>query len=268
MASGEGAEASASRGGVDKGDYRERIARLTDKLNVVHETSGTHATTENTKVSKLDFLHDKVKKLDERVATSQDLAQKKFSALKEQLGKFQKDLEVERDTRDRLAKTKTDEIVCIDRALQQNLEAEQQALRETETRILQLFESKTHSLKEEMTSSGRLRMENEANLRRYLDQDIPKLYEALKEEVSNREAMEQRMLRKAMEEVAQLQTAISEERKAREDTEEAMLRMMEDVVTKMQGEIASERRERERTEEMLLTLLNETCSKMQVASVQ
>merc|ERR1711972_18576 len=100
------------------------------------------------------------------------------------------------------------------------------------------FESKTNSIREEMQTSGRLRMDSEANLRRYLEVDIPKLYESLKEEVSNREAMEQRMLRKAMEEVAQLQGAVLAEKKAREDTEEAMLRMMEDVVLKMQGEIA------------------------------
>jgi len=129
-----------------------------------------------------------------------------------------------------------------------------------------LFESKTNSLKEEITTAGRLRMDNEANLRRYLDVDIPKLYEALREEVAQRENMEQRMLKKAIEECAQLKTAISEEKKARIDTEEAMLRMMEDVVTKMQGEISSERRDRERTEEMLMNLLNETCDRLQNAS--
>merc|ERR1719424_1571342 len=121
-------------------------------------------------------------------------------------------------------------------------------------------------LKDEILHSGAVRMDNESKLRRFLEVDIPKLYEGLKEEVENREQMEQRMLKKAMDEVTQLQGAILSEKKAREDTEEAILRMMEDVVSKMQGEIQTEKRERERTEEMLLMLLNDTCHNLQVAS--
>lgn len=252
-----GGSSAGSRGKVD---YRERIARLSEKLNVVQEDS------RDDKDARIDALQAKLKQLDERVASSQDISQKKFSTLKEQLIKFQRELDAERKTREGQAQGKQDEIGQLRLQLQSSLEAEQEVLRETENRILSLFESKTSSLKDDMIKSGRLRMDNEANLRRYLEVDIPKLYESLKEEVGNREAMEQRMLCKAMDEVTQLQSAILEEKKAREDTEEAMLRMMEDVVTKMQGEIAAERRERERTEEMLLNLLNETCQKLHLAS--
>eukprot|EP00933_Yihiella_yeosuensis_P016713 TRINITY_DN14170_c2_g3_i1.p1 TRINITY_DN14170_c2_g3~~TRINITY_DN14170_c2_g3_i1.p1 ORF type:complete len:264 (+),score=80.06 TRINITY_DN14170_c2_g3_i1:109-900(+) len=245
-----------------KGDYIERIARLSEKLTAANEV-GTH---QDEKGLRSELLQAKLTTLDERVSTCQDLSHKKFMALKEQLLKFQKDLDSERTLREASEQAKTEEVVSLDASLQANLRAEQEALRETETRVLSIFETKTNTLKEEMIRSGKLRMENEANLRRYLEVDIPKLYESLKEEVSNREAMEQRMLQKAMDEVTELQSAVLEEKKAREDTEEAMLRMMEDVVTKMQAEIANERRERERTEEMLLTLLNETCQKLQMAS--
>jgi len=216
--------------------------------------------------SKYDFLQEKLRKLDDRVAISSSVSTKKFASLKEQLVRFQKELDGEREHRESFSKAKSAELITANEALEEALLAEQAALRETEARIVNLFESKTNSLKEEITTAGRLRMDNEANLRRYLDVDIPKLYEALREEVAQRENMEQRMLKKAIEECAQLKTAISEEKKARIDTEEAMLRMMEDVVTKMQGEISSERRDRERTEEMLMNLLNETCDRLQNAS--
>jgi len=242
------------------GSYRERIARLSDKLCVLHEGLDTDRN------MRYQHLQGKMKQLDDRLTASQDSASHKFSVLKDQLLLFQNELDAERIRREDLAHAKHDEIARVDAALQAKLLSEQEARRETESRILSTFEEKTNAIKEEVAKNGKYRMDNEANLRRYLEVDIPKLYESLKEEVQNRELMEQRMLKKAMDEVTQLQGAILNEKKAREDTEEAMLRMMEDVVAKMQSEIANERRERERTEEMLITLLNDTCHKLQVAS--
>mmetsp|Transcript_54673 Transcript_54673/g.98207 ORF Transcript_54673/g.98207 Transcript_54673/m.98207 type:complete len:262 (-) Transcript_54673:143-928(-) len=240
--------------------YRDRVARLTDKLSVLHEGLDQDRNT------RFDHLQGKMKQLDERLSVSQDAAAKKFGILKEQMLIFQEDLKNERMHRENLAETKEQEINRVDTNLKSILQSEQDSRRETEEKILKTFEEKTAQLKDEINQSGRVRMDNEATLRRFLEVDIPKLYEGLKEEVQNRETMEQRMLKRAMDEVTQLQGAILAEKKAREDTEEAMLRMMEDVVAKMQAEIQTERRERERTEEMLLSLLNDTCHKLQVAS--
>jgi len=242
------------------GDYRDRIARLSDKLCVLHEGL------DNDRSTRFEHLQGKVRHLDERLTASQDSGAKKFALLKQQLVGVHRDLDQEREHRVSMEEAKHHEVSEVNAALQAALNAEQEARKETEANILKVFEAKTDSLKEELEKAGRLRGDTEANLRRYLEFDIPKLYESLKEEVDNREAMEQRMLRVALEEVTQLQSAILAEKKAREDSEEAMLRMMEDVVTKMQGEIAAERRERERTEEMLLNLLHDTCSKLEKTS--
>merc|ERR1712224_719411 len=176
-----------------------------------------------------------MKHLDERLAASQDAATKKFNVLKDQMFIFQDALKEERVFREELEVSKEKEIVKVDAALQATLQAEQEALRATSEKILKVFEDKTACLKDEISSSSKVRTENEARLRRFLEVDIPKLYEGLKEEVENREIMEQRMLKKAMDEVTQLRGAILAEKKAREDTEEAIIRMMEDVVSKMQA---------------------------------
>eukprot|EP00411_Alexandrium_monilatum_P051800 CAMPEP_0175429572 /NCGR_PEP_ID=MMETSP0095-20121207/51424_1 /TAXON_ID=311494 /ORGANISM="Alexandrium monilatum, Strain CCMP3105" /LENGTH=385 /DNA_ID=CAMNT_0016729019 /DNA_START=53 /DNA_END=1208 /DNA_ORIENTATION=- len=241
-------------------DYRDRTARLSDKLLVLHEGLDQDRNT------RFEYLQGKVKQLDERVSVSQDATTRKFSVLKDQLGAFQAELGREGLSRERMAREAREELARVDAALQAGLASEQEARRESEARILHGFEAKTTALKDELGKSGRLRLESESSLRRYLEVDIPRLYESLKEEVENREAMEQSMLRRAMEEVTQVQGAILEEKRAREEAEEAMLRMMEDVVAKVQAEIASERRERERTEEMLTHLLHETCQKLHTAS--
>ena len=49
-------------------------------------------------------------------------------------------------------------------------------------------------------------------------------YDSLRDEVGNREAMENRILKRANEEIGRLQDSIVAEKRAREETEEAMLR--------------------------------------------
>merc|ERR1712196_566310 len=109
---------------------------------------------------------------------------------------FQSALKSEQENRDAFQQRKEQEIVLIDQSLQATLSAEQEARREAEEKIIRVFEEKNTLLKDEILASGQVRMDNEAKLRRFLEVDIPKLYEGLKEEVENREAMEQRMLKK------------------------------------------------------------------------
>merc|ERR1712054_683142 len=97
------------------------------------------------------------------------------------------------------------DIGSLDGRLQKALEEEQKARREAEQEVLRTFEERTNSVKEQIAKEGRVRMDNEAKLRSFLEVDIPNLYDKLKEEVHSREAMEQRMLDKAMEEVTHLQ---------------------------------------------------------------
>merc|ERR1719261_2117275 len=118
---------------------------------------------------------------------------------------FQDAVKNEREFREQFCEAKEKEILKVDAALQATLQSEQDARREAEQKIRRVFEDKTTYLKDEISHSGKVRMDNEAKLRRFLEVDIPKLYEGLKEEVENREAMEQRMLKTAMDEVTKLQ---------------------------------------------------------------
>merc|ERR1712048_973026 len=190
----------------------------------------------------------------------------KYNVVKGQFSIFEDAIKVEKAKREELAHSKTAEIAEFAQTLDAALKAEQNSLRSSEERILQVFESKRVAIRDDMLSVGRTASNNEANLRRYLEDDVPKLYEMLREETKSREQMEKQMLSVAMSEVVELQGVIAAEKKAREDTEEVMLRMMEDAVAKMQTDIANERRERKHTETMLLNLLQETCTKLQVTS--
>eukprot|EP00913_Durusdinium_trenchii_P014541 g13641.t1 len=184
----------------------------------------------------------------------------------DQLIKFQRDFDEERLSREALTEARSKELSAADLRLQQALETEQQARRDAEAQVLRSFDERTAVLREDGA---------EAALRRYVDVDIPKLYESLRDEAQSRETMEDRIVRRASDEINRLQEAILTEKKAREDTEEALLRMMEDRMIHDDslrchgatvGEEFFERADRETTEETLLKLLEETCNKLNTAS--
>eukprot|EP00439_Symbiodinium_sp_Y106_P047730 s356_g6.t1 len=267
--------------GAAGGNYYERINRLSERL------SGLQQGLEHERNSRFDQLSQRMYDVDLKLQQSQEPSDAKQSLrsqgeLSDQLLKFQRDFDEERLGREAMTESRSKELGAADMRLQQALEAEQQARRDAEAKVLRTFDERTALLREEIAREGRSRAEAEAALRRYVDVDIPKLYESLREEAQSRETMEDRIVRRASDEIARLQEAILTEKKAREDTEEALLRMMEDslaccsstfrlfgimdTVAKMRAEIAQERADRETTEETLLKLLEETCNKLNAAS--
>jgi len=252
-----------------RGEKRDsqRMTVWGDKITELSDTLlGLHAGIDDERNDRFEKLQAKIRGLDDRLAAWQNAGAKEFSSVKDQLLLFQDELDGERHKREALCARKAAEIAQLDKELKGALEAEQNNLRQTESRILQVFDNKTNGLEDEMSRMGRAAGDNLANLRRYLEEDVPRLYSMLREETQSREVMEREMLATAMEEVRELQEVIVAEKRAREDTEEVMLRMMEDAVAKMQGELVNERRERKQTEQMLLNLLHETCDKLHVTS--
>ena len=61
------------------------------------------------------------------------------------------------------------------------------------------------------------------NLRGYLENDIPMLYETLKQGVQEREQTEELISKQVSDEFANVQTGISDEKRLREEQEEVML---------------------------------------------
>lgn len=241
-------------------DYHAHVVNISDRL------TNLQLNLEEERNFRFDHLNAKMVAIGERLGISQDAAILKYKGLKVDLVCFQKEAVRMRTERGELAERKTEEIRDLDERLQQRLDAEQSACRESEQRVVSLFEARTEAVRKEITRETASREAYEGNLRRYLEFDIPKITERLRDEVSNREAMEMRIVKSATAEIMALEEEVMAEKKAREDTEEAMLRMMEDLVSKMQNDIALERRDRARKEEFLMKLLDDTCAKLHMAS--
>ena len=70
-------------------------------------------------------------------------------------------------------------------------------------------------------------------LHKYLEEDIPALYECLKGGIGEREQTEELLQRQVHDEFQSIHSLIVEEKKAREEQEEAMLEMLKEIIGKV-----------------------------------
>ena len=110
------------------------------------------------------------------------------------------------------------------------------------------------------------RTESVENFKFYLETEVPKIVEQMKNEQGDREEGDAMLNKMIDEEFAKLADVLSSEKKAREETEEAFLDMLRSIINKIKAELENEKKQRESTEEMLLSLLEETCNKLDVAA--
>jgi len=218
------------------------------------------------KTSKIEFLHQRVNDVQERLTEVSDQTGKKFSVVKENIAKIQKQIEDEKQKTESLLESKNHYIKVLENKIFERFDQEAQIRKEIEKKLFALIEDKFNSLKIEISKESRNRFESIENLKNYLENDVPKLQGLLKFEQSEREENDNGILKKTNEEVQTVQNQIQTEKKTREETEEAILEMLRIMITRMKSDIENERKERETTEETLLSLLEDTCNKLNAAS--
>jgi len=234
---------------------------------MVHRVGGQISVLSNAKDAernrKSQDMWARMKQLDERISAVQDAGVKKFVQVGSQLQQLERAVQEMRLNTHALTQAKRRELAARGAALEADARAQQNGLKGASDRVLHIFNKKANAVHDDFLRVEQGRAENEANLRRFLEEDIPRLYKGLKEEADSREAAEQDMLDNVLAQVADLRETLAAERKARENSEEAMVRTLEAVVAKMQSALQKETEERQRTEEMLQNLLQATCHKIE-----
>lgn len=217
------------------------------------------------KTSKIEFLHQRVNDVQERLTEVSEQTNKKFSVVRENIAKIQKQIEEEKQKTESLLESKNYYIKVLENKIFERFDQESQIRKEIEKKLFALIEDRFNGLKIEISKESRNRYESIENLKNYLENDVPKLQGLLFEQ-SEREENDNQILKKTNEEVGNVQNFISSEKKSREETEEAILEMLRIMITRMKSDIENERKERETTEETLLSLLEDTCNKLNAAS--
>ncbi|KAF4653151.1 hypothetical protein FOZ61_009161 [Perkinsus olseni] len=218
-------------------------------------------------IVRLANLNEHLTDINSKLDNHQASISSNMNTLKEDILRLHKIMDDEREKRDGISKVQEEEMQNLDKRLQEAIEKEQESRREAENELITKLKDKTDKIRCEFDKHIEDDESREVStLRKYIEVDLPKLEDTLREGDLSKENMERELLGEANDEIKRLEEALNRERAQREETEEAMLRMMEDVVAKMQSEMAEERRNREATEESLLKLLEETCNKLNDAA--
>jgi hypothetical protein len=136
------------------------------------------------------------------------------------------------------------------------LEEHGQRRKEKESKLIAAIEEKTEEIHRELLRE-RTGDEREAMLG-----DLPMLKENLGILVSEREEMEQSLIRQTSEEFDRIREDLEEERRARELGEDEIANLVREVTLQLQERVLVEKAERERMEESILELLEETCTRL------
>mmetsp|Transcript_7837 Transcript_7837/g.11558 ORF Transcript_7837/g.11558 Transcript_7837/m.11558 type:complete len:253 (-) Transcript_7837:801-1559(-) len=234
----------------------ERIQKISERLSNIRSNVGQE------KVSRIDDLERRYQSLESQMWENNETNSQKFSALRDQTCKVQKLIEEEQNTRETLFEEKSKQLEQTQESLQELLQAEITARRETENRLVNYLEEKAAKVRNEILNSGRLHSSELEEVKSKVQTELPGMEDEVRRQKQERESLESNIFNQLRQELDKVETEVASERKAREETEEALLNMLRDVVSRMKSEVDQERRDREATEENLLSLLEDTCNKL------
>lgn len=158
------------------------------------------------------------------------------------------------------------EILQLDSKLTQKLETEIIQRRDAENKQIRYLEEKTNFLRTDISTETKIRSEILNSLNSTLEQDLPRLYDIVKSEGSEREACDSIALKKAADEIKKIHESLSTQKKNREDTETTIFEMLKELVNRIKSEIDEERKEREESQETLVSLIEDTTNKLCAAA--
>ena len=135
-----------------------------------------------------------------------------------------------------------------------------------ERRLLAMIDDRANGLRSDIMKLGYDRDESVTYIKDCIENDIPKLREAVAIEIKDKDEASNEIVKKINGECNIIQKKIMDNKKNNEKSEEAMLDMLKVMVKNIKGELHFERLERESTQESLITLLENTFSMLAIAN--
>ena len=242
------------------GQNLDRLGKLSERLNNIH------LSIENDKYSKYEEIEVRLADLDEKVIETNEANFKTFNQTKEQISKIIQQIEEDRQKFDATHEARTQYLSQLEFKLMQRFEDEANQRKEMEGRLTSQIDDRFNVLKNELYKEEKNRNESVENFKFYLETEVPKIIDQMKNEQTDREEGDLLINKMIDDEFAKLNDLIANEKKAKDETEEAFLEMLRSIINKIKEELENEKKQRAAMEEGLLQLLEETCNKLDFAT--
>eukprot|EP01017_Pseudomicrothorax_dubius_P042032 TRINITY_DN6809_c0_g1_i1.p1 TRINITY_DN6809_c0_g1~~TRINITY_DN6809_c0_g1_i1.p1 ORF type:complete len:167 (+),score=72.64 TRINITY_DN6809_c0_g1_i1:343-843(+) len=149
----------------------------------------------------------------------------------------------------------------IDNAIKERIESEKKFV----GKISLQLDNISNEIHKELASKA---LPSENYLAFYLNEEIPRLREALETEVALRKEIEAKILEQFTDQINDLRDTFDAERKEREVREEEVIAILKNIATRVSDNITKMRREREKNEEVLVQLVEKIIQKLRKETAQ
>ncbi|KAL7067290.1 hypothetical protein ACR3K2_22740 [Cryptosporidium serpentis] len=157
-------------------------------------------------------------------------------------------------------------ILQAESRLNQILENEILNRKNLECRLIDIINDRMDHLQSEITRRDAEREELDACVKRFVDFDIPRLSDAIRNEIDKCQSSENELLKKIEVEFTRLHEMIEDEIKIRQQSIDALLDLMENLVQQITLDARNDRSDRQASEDILMKLLEETLTRIQAAT--
>ena len=213
----------------------DRLSKISERL------ANIHLNIENDKYSKYEEVEVRIANLDEKAIETNEVNFKTFAQIKDQITSIIQSIEEDRTKFESSYESRTKYISTLEFNLMKRFETESAERKEMEKRLYGQIDDRFNILKNELYKEEKNRTESVENFKFYLETEVPKIVEQMKNEQGDREEGDEMLNKMIDEEFAKLADVLSSEKKAREETEEAFLDMLRSIINKIKAELENEK---------------------------
>ena len=222
----------------------DRLSKISERL------ANIHLNIENDKYSKYEEVEVRIANLDEKAIETNEVNFKTFAQIKDQITSIIQSIEEDRTKFESSYESRTKYISTLEFNLMKRFETESAERKEMEKRLYGQIDDRFNILKNELYKEEKNRTESVENFKFYLETEVPKIVEQMKNEQGDREEGDEMLNKMIDEKFAKLADVLSSEKKAREETEEAFLDMLRSIINKIKAELENEKKQRESNKKM------------------
>ncbi|KAH7648764.1 MAL7P1.13-like [Cryptosporidium bovis] len=249
----------------------DRINRLSQRLSSIH--NGLDVDRSSKYTDKLSELESNIKKFDEEMTFKYEDGMKKLDEIRELVfdikieneNEHKNECEYKAESEGNVKSSGFDgvKLVHIEKRINELLQTEIYSRKTMEQRLMDIIDDKLDVLKSEMLKKDSERQELDNCVKKFVDIDIPRLGNAIKNEIENCKLIETSINKQIKDEIEKLNSIINEEVEARQQSIDALLDLMENLVQRIAIDTKADRTERQNSEDTLLNLLGETLNRIQ-----
>ena len=150
------------------------------------------------------------------------------------LDKIGKQIELQRQSSDQVLEQKSIQLDALQSRVADVIAEELQQQELTQKQLMKVINEKAEAIKKEIGIEQAESSEMIGSMQQYLEEDVPNLYDRLKESIKDREQTEEIILKQIQDEFVTVQNKLAEEKRMREEGEEILLNRIKDIRARVQ----------------------------------